>query len=127
MKMMNMQCGMILILFLVVLIVVVFGLYIGMKLFLMYQEYYLVWLVMKSLVKELGVGNMEFGCVQDLFFKCLYINYFENVKLVNVIFDCIDGGWNMKVNYEVCWVMIGNFDVVGWFDINQELICSGVE
>lgn len=122
MKMMNMQCGMILILFLVVLIVVGFFFYIGMKLFLMYQEYYVVCLVMKSLVKELGVGSMELVWIQDLFFKCLYINYLENVKLVNVKFDCCDNGWIFKVNYEVCCLLVGNLDVVGKFDLFQDLI-----
>ncbi|MDY0954391.1 MAG: DUF4845 domain-containing protein [Stenotrophomonas rhizophila] len=127
MKTMNTQRGMTLTSFLAVLIVVAFGLYVGMKLFPMYQEYYSVRSAMKSLAKEPGVGNMEPARVQDLFFKRLYINYSENVKPANVKFDRIDGGWNMKVNYEVRRELIGNLDVVGKFDTNQELTRAGVD
>jgi len=121
------QRGITLTSFLVVLIVVAFGLYIGMKLFPMYQEYYAVRSAMKSLAKEPGVGNMEPRRIQDMFFKRLYINYSENVKPADVKFDRIDGGWNMKVYYEVRREMIGNLDVVGKFDSNQELTRSGAD
>jgi len=98
MKNMTSQRGITLTSFLVVLIVVAFFLYIGMKLFPMYQEYYAVRSAMKSLAKEPGVGNMEPRRIQDMFFKRLYINYSENVKPADVKFDRIDGGWNMKVS-----------------------------
>jgi len=127
MKNMTSQRGITLTSFLVVLIVVAFFLYIGMKLFPMYQEYYAVRSAMKSLAKEPGVGNMEPRRVQDMFFKRLYINYSENVKPADVKFDRIDGGWNMKVYYEVRREMIGNLDVVGKFDSNQELTRSGAD
>lgn len=64
-----------------------FFLYIGMKLFPMYQEYYAVRSAMKSLANEPGVGSMEPARIQDLFFKRLYINYSDNVKPANVKFD----------------------------------------
>ncbi|MDX3936194.1 MAG: DUF4845 domain-containing protein [Stenotrophomonas maltophilia] len=127
MKNMTSQRGITLTSFLVVLIVVAFFLYIGMKLFPMYQEYYAVRSAMKSLAKEPGVGNMEPRRIQDMFFKRLYINYSENVKPADVKFDRIDGGWNMKVYYEVRREMIGNLDVVGKFDSNQELTRSGAD
>ena len=127
MKNMTSQRGITLTSFLVVLIVVAFFLYIGMKLFPMYQEYYAVRSAMKSLAKEPGVGNMEPHRIQDMFFKRLYINYSENVKPADVKFDRIDGGWNMKVYYEVRREMIGNLDVVGKFDSNQELTRSGAD
>ncbi len=127
MKNMTSQRGITLTSFLVVLIVVAFFLYIGMKLFPMYQEYYAVRSAMKSLAKEPGVGNMEPRRIQEMFFKRLYINYSENVKPADVKFDRIDGGWNMKVYYEVRREMIGNLDVVGKFDSNQELTHSGAD
>ncbi|HAV73205.1 MULTISPECIES: DUF4845 domain-containing protein [Gammaproteobacteria] len=127
MKNMTSQRGITLTSFLVVLIVVAFFLYIGMKLFPMYQEYYAVRSAMKSLAKEPGVGNMEPRRIQEMFFKRLYINYSENVKPADVKFDRIDGGWNMKVYYEVRREMIGNLDVVGKFDSNQELTRSGAD
>lgn len=127
MKTMNTQRGMTLTSFLAVLIVVAFGLYIGMKLFPMYQEYYAVRSALKGLAKEPGVGNMEPARVQEMFFKRLDISFSENVKPSNVKFDRVNSGWNMKVNYEVRRPLVGNLDVVGKFDTNQELTANGVD
>ena len=127
MKTMNTQRGMTLTSFLVVLIVVAFGLYIGMKLFPMYQEYYSVRSAMKSLAKEPGIGSMAPANIQELFFKRLYINYSDNVKPANVKFDRRDNGWTLKVNYEVRRQLVGNLDVVGKFDSSQDLTRSGAE
>ena len=119
------QGGLSLLGFLVVLAVVGFAAYIGMKLFPMYQEYYSVRTALKSLSNEPGVGDMDPSKIQDLFFRRLYINYSENVKPGNVKIERIDGGWNMKVNYEVRRPLVGNLDVVGKFDRTQELTRRG--
>lgn len=121
------QSGMTLTSFVVVLAVVGFGLYIGMKLFPMYQEYYSVRTAMKGLANEAGSANMDPSKLQDLFFRRLYINYSENVKKEDVKFERIDGGWRMKVNYEVRRELVGNLDVVGKFDTSQDMIGRGVE
>lgn len=115
------QSGLSLLGFLVVLAVVGFAAYIGMKLFPMYQEYYSVQSAMKGLANEPGVADMDPAKVQDLFFRRLYINYSENVKPQNVKFERIEGGWKMRVNYEVRRPLIGNLDVVGRFDKTQDL------
>ena len=125
MKTMNTQRGMTLTSFLTVLIVVGFFIYIGMKLFPMYQEYYAVRSAAKSLANEPGVGDMDPSKIESLFFKRLYINYSENVKEENVKIERIDSGWNMKVNYEVRRSLVGNLDVVGVFDISQDLTRHG--
>ena len=125
MKTMNTQRGMTLTSFLAVLIVVGFFLYIGMKLFPMYQEYYAVRSAMKSLAKEPGVGSMEPARIQDLFFKRLYINYSENVKPQNVKIRRADNGWQIDVQYEVRRPLIGNLDVVGKFHATQTLTRGG--
>jgi hypothetical protein len=111
--------------FLVVLAVVGFAAYLGMKLFTMYQEYYAVRTATKSLASEPGVGDMDPSKIQDMFFKRLYISYSESVKPENVKFERIDSGWNMKVNYEVRRSLVGNLDVVGVFDISQDLTRRG--
>ncbi|QBG87641.1 DUF4845 domain-containing protein [Xanthomonas oryzae] len=121
------QSGMTLMSFVVVLAVVGFGLYIGMKLFPMYQEYYSVRAAMKGLANEPGSANMDPSKLQDLFFRRLYINYSENVKKEDVKFERIEGGWRMKVNYEVRRELVGNLDVVGKFDTAQDLTKRGVE
>ena len=119
------QSGLSLVGFLVVLAVVGFAAYVGMKLFPMYQEYYSVHSAMKGLANEPGVADMDPAKVQDLFFRRLYINYSENVKPQNVKFERMEGGWKMRVNYEVRRPLVGNLDVVGKFDKTQELTRRG--
>ena len=119
------QSGLSLVGFLVVLAVVGFAAYVGMKLFPMYQEYYSVQSAMKGLANEPGVADMDPAKVQDLFFRRLYINYSENVKPQNVKFERMEGGWKMRVNYEVRRPLVGNLDVVGKFDQTQELTRRG--
>ena len=119
------QGGLSLLGFLVVLAVVGFAAYVGMKLFPMYQEYYSVQSAMKGLANEPGVADMDPAKVQDLFFRRLYINYSENVKPQNVKFERTEGGWKMRVNYEVRRPLVGNLDVVGRFDSTQELTRHG--
>lgn len=119
------QGGITLISFLIVLGVVGFAAFIGMKLFPMYQEYYSVKSSMKGLESEPGIGDMDPSKIQDLFFRRLYINYSENVKPNHVKFERTDGGWLMRVNYEVRRPLVGNLDVVGRFDTTQELTRRG--
>jgi hypothetical protein len=107
--------------FLVVLAVVGFAAYIGMKLFPMYQEFYAVKTAAKGLASEPGVGDMDPSRIQDLLFRRLDISYSENVKPQNVKIDRIEGGWNLKISYEVRRPMIGNLDVVGNFNVSQDL------
>lgn len=119
------QSGLSLVGFLVVLAVVGFAAYVGMKLFPMYQEYYSVRTAMKGLANEPGIADMDPAKVQDLFFRRLYINYSESVKPQNVKFERTDGGWKMRVNYEVRRPLVGNLDVVGKFDTTQDLTRRG--
>ena len=119
------QRGMTLVSFVVVLAVVGFAAYIAMKLFPMYQEYYAVRTAAKSLAGEPGVGDMDPYKIQEMFFRRLYISYSKNVKRENVKIDRIEGGWNMKVNYEIRKPLVGNLDVVGVFDVTQDLTRQG--
>jgi hypothetical protein len=121
------QSGITLMSFLIVLAVVGFAAFIGMRLFPMYQEYFAVKSSLKGLATEPGVGDMDPAKIQDLFFRRLYINYSENVKPANIKIERMDGGWKMKVNYEVRRELVGNLDVVGKFDIAQDLTRQGVE
>lgn len=121
------QRGMTLTSFLVVLVVAGFFVYVGMKLFPMYQEFYAVRTAMKSLAREPGIASMQPASIQSLFFKRLYINYSDNVKPSNVKFDRRHSGWSLHVNYEVRRPLIGNLDVVGTFDATQDLTASGAE
>lgn len=121
------QGGLSLVGFLIVLAVMGFAAYVGMKLFPMYQEYYAVRSAMKSLANEPGVGTMAPAQIQDLFFKRLYINYSDNVKPSNVKFNRRDNGWTLNVSYEVRRPLVGNLDVVGKFESSQDLVRSGAQ
>src|SRR3546814_2598643 len=74
------QRGMTLMSFIIVLAVVGFAAYIGMKLFSMYSEYYSVRQALKGLQAEPGIAKQDPAKIKNLFFRRLNISYSENVK-----------------------------------------------
>ncbi|MFC6838653.1 DUF4845 domain-containing protein [Xanthomonas theicola] len=121
------QSGMTLTSFVVVLAVVGFFAYIGMKLFPMYMEYYAVRSAMKGLAAEAGSADMDPAQAKLLLFRRLDISYSGSVQPDDVKFDRIDSGWKMHVAYEVRKPLLANLDVVGKFDITQDLTTRGGE
>lgn len=121
------QRGMTLMSFIVVLAVVGFAAYIGMKLFSMYSEYYSVRQALKGLQAEPGIAKQDPAKIKNLFFRRLNISYSENVKPEHVTLQRRqDGpGWDMEVNYEVRKELVGNLDVVGKFHADEELTNVG--
>ena len=119
------QGGMTLIGFIIVLALVGFFAYIAMKLVPMYSEYYSVKQALKGLQAEPGIANRDPGKIQDLFFRRLYISYAENVKPEHVKIERVDGGWNMRVDYEVRKPLMANLDVVGKFSADEKLTNRG--
>ncbi|NYZ63101.1 DUF4845 domain-containing protein [Luteimonas deserti] len=119
------QRGITLLGFIIVLAVIGFFAYVGMKLFPMYSEYYSVKSALKGLANESGVAASDPARIQDLFFRRLYISYSENVKPQNVKIRRVDNGWQMDVQYEVRRPLIGNLDVVGKFHATQMLRRGG--
>ena len=119
------QGGMTLIGFVIVLAVVGFFAYVGMKLFPMYSEYYAVKQALKGLSTEAGIANTDPAKIQDLFFRRLYISYAEDVKPEHVKIERIDAGWKMTVAYEVRRPLIYNLDVVGKFNASENLTRRG--
>ena len=121
------QRGMTLLSFIVVLAVVGFAAYIGMKLFSMYSEYYSVRQALKGLQAEPGIAKQDPAKIKNLFFRRLNISYSENVKPEHVTLQRRqDGpGWDMEVNYEVRKELVGNLDVVGKFHADEELTNVG--
>ena len=113
------QGGMTLTSFLMVLAVVGFALYIGMKLFPMYQEFYAVKTSMKALANE--PGSSDPSKASEMFFKRMDMNYSDSVKRDNIKFDRIEGGVRMVVTYEVRRPLVGNLDIVGNFENSQDL------
>lgn len=111
--------------FLAILVVVGSLLFVGMKILPMYQEFYAVKAAMKGVAGEPGSANMNRAKVMDLFFRRLDMSYSNNVKPANVKIERSPGGLKMKVYYEVRKPMIGNIDVVGRFEAEQELTGRG--
>ena len=119
------QGGMTLIGFVIVLGVIGFFAYIAMRLVPMYSEYYAVKQALKGLEAEPGIANRDPAKIQDLFFRRLYISYAENVKPEHVKIERVDGGWNMRVDYEVRKPLMANLDVVGKFSADEQLSNRG--
>ena len=121
------QAGMTLTSFLVVLAVVGFALFIGMKLFPMYQAYYCVRSALKSIAAEPGSGSLDPSKVQELFFKRMDMNYADDLRPGDLKIERTGDGLRMVVSYEVRREMIGNLDVVGKFNASQDLKRTGSE
>ena len=113
------QSGMTLLSFIVVMAVVGFALYIVMKLFPMYNEYFSVRTALKGVAAEPGVTQKSPGEIEDMFFRRLYISYSDNVKPENVRIEQTGGGMVMHKP------LVGNLDVVGKFDTQQQLGSGG--
>ncbi|WP_051176448.1 DUF4845 domain-containing protein [Luteimonas mephitis] len=121
------QRGMTLLGFIIVLGLVGFFAYIGMKLFPMYSEYYSVKQAIRGLQAEPGIANTDPGRIKNLFFRRLNISYSDNVKPENVKLERSQNGvgWDMTVDYEVRKGLVGNLDVVGKFHADGKLANVG--
>ena len=111
--------------FLVVLAVVGFAAFVGMKLFPMYQEFYAVKAAAKGLAEQPGVADMDPAKIRDLLARRFDIGYVSTVKGENIKIERIEGGWNLSINYEVRKPLVYNLDVVGKFDVSQDLTRRG--
>jgi Tfp pilus assembly protein PilE len=119
------QSGMTLISFVIVAAVVGFFLYIAMKLFPMYQEFFAVKSAMKGIAAEAAGANQSPAQIKEKFFKRLYINYSNNVKPEHVRIENKGNGQTMYVNYEVRVPVMYNIDAVGKFSAEQSLGGAG--
>src|SRR3546814_1354085 len=93
------QRGMTLMSFIIVLAVVGFAAYIGMKLFSVYSEYYSVRQALKGLQAEPGIAKQDTAKIKNLFFRRLNLSYSEHVKPEPVTLQRRqDGpGWDREV------------------------------
>ncbi|MBU8976229.1 MULTISPECIES: DUF4845 domain-containing protein [unclassified Lysobacter] len=115
------QSGMTLIGFVIVLGVVGVFIYMGMKVIPMYSEYFAVKQALKQMSQESGISQQDPGRIKDAFFRRLYVSYADNVKPADVKLARRDSGYLMTVDYEVRRQLIGNFDIVGHFNAEQQL------
>jgi hypothetical protein len=121
------QRGMTLLSFVIVLAVVGFAAYIGMKLFPMYSEFYSVKQALKRLQNEPGIANQDPSKIKDMLFRNFDISYVDSVKPENVKLERAENtvGWKIDVEYEVRKPLVGNLDIVGKFHDTQMLSNAG--
>lgn len=120
----NRQRGLTLIGFVVVLALLGFFAYVGMKLFPVYTEYYSVVQAMNGVQSEPGVSEMSPARIEDLLFRRFYISYVESVKPENVRVQRKEG-LTLNVKYEVRRPLIYNLDFVASFDKTVDLTRQG--
>lgn len=105
---------------LVVLVVVGFFAYLGMKLFPVYSEYYSVVSAMRGLAKEDGVRGLGADAIRQRFEKRLYMSYVKSVKPNNVRVTT-QGNPQIRVRYEVREPLFGNIEFIATFDRTETL------
>ncbi|MFA5589781.1 MAG: DUF4845 domain-containing protein [Lysobacteraceae bacterium] len=120
MKSVKKQSGLTLMSFLIVLVVVGFFIFIGMKLFPVYNEYWSVVTDMKGLAAEPGVKQLSPEQVRDRLFRRFDISYVDSVKPQNVKITR-QNGYQLNVAYEVRRNLMYNLDFVAVFDKTVEL------
>ena len=120
MKRVSTQSGLTLMSFLIVLVVAGFFIYIGMKLFPVYTEYYSVVSNMKGLAEEPGVKQLSDAQVRERLRKRFDISYIDSVKPQNIKLERKDG-YQLTIAYEVRRNLMYNLDFVAVFDKTVEL------
>ncbi len=110
------QKGMSLVGFLIVLAMVIFFAYLGMRIAPIYIEFYSVKQAMDGIAKEPGSANYSPFDLKDRFMNRLYVSYSDgNVKPENIRVVRNNGVW-LVVKYDVRKPVMGNLDVIASVD-----------
>ena len=114
------QEGLSLVGFVIVLSLVIFVSFIGMKIVPIYMEYYSVVSAMNGVASERGSANMTPYDIRVKVLNRLYVSYSENVKEKHIKLTR-GNGVHLRIAYEVRTPVIGNLDVVASFDRSVRL------
>lgn len=110
------QKGLSIIGFLMVLSLIIFGFYIGMRIGPIYIEYYSVVSAMNGVASERGSAQKTPFELKRGTLDRLYVSYATNNVKENNIKVVRRNGVHLRVTYEVRKPLIGNLDVVASFD-----------
>lgn len=110
------QKGLTLIGFLIVLSVVIFATYIGMRIGPIYMEYYSVVSAMNGVAKERGAAQISLFEARRKVLDRLYVSYASNNVTEKHIKIVRRNGVFLNIAYEVRKPLLGNLDVVAKFD-----------
>lgn len=120
MKRMSTQSGLTLMSFLIVLCVVGFFIFLGMKLFPVYSEYSSVVTDMKGLAAEPGVERLTPEQIRARLMTRFDLSYVDSVKPQDIKI-VRQNGYQLQVAYEVRRNMMYNLDFVAVFDKTVQL------
>ena len=113
---MRKEKGLTLIGFGLVLVLVVFFAYVGMRLVPLYLEYHAVVNAMEVLQDDPMAGKLSPGAIRERIMRSLYVSYAsDNIQRNDITIKRQDGV-QVRVAYEVRRPMIGNVDVIVSFD-----------
>ena len=109
------QRGVTLIGFVIMLAVVGFFIYCGMKVVPMYTEFFAVKKALKATADDASGGPVEANLLRSDFMKRISVDYADNIKPQHFSVQPGSGGPTLKVDYEVRTPLVANFDIVGNF------------
>lgn len=121
------QRGLTLIGFLIVLIIAAFFVFIVMKLFPVYSEYYAVRQSLTALQQEPGIASKTPEQVRGLLERKWYISYVKTPKLKDVKVTRRGGDYIVNVAYERRGNLLYNLDYIATFDKTVSLTRQGVD
>jgi Tfp pilus assembly protein PilE len=114
--------GMTLMSFLMILVVVGFFAYIGMRLFPIYTQYYSAVTDMKKVAQAPGAANKSITTLRSEIERYYYVSYVTDAKPKEHI-KIVTGpaGKELNLSYEVRSPLIYNLDVIAKFDHSEPL------
>ena len=127
MKRISTQSGLTLMSFLIVLCVVGFFIFIGMKLFPVYNEYFSVVTDMKGLAAEPGVHNLTPQQIRDRLDRRFNISYVDSVQPKDIKVTKVGNGYDLTIAYEVRRNLMYNLDFVAVFEKTVKLDGKGID
>lgn len=111
------QNGLTLIGFFIVLTMVLFFAYAGMRVIPMYLEYYSLVHAMDTMKSEPKAKTMSPGQIKQNLRTKLWVSYSDNnIQDKHIRISKKTNGINVRVKYEVRKPFLGNIDIIGHFD-----------
>jgi len=111
------QEGLTLIGFLIVLVMVLFFAYAGMRVIPMYLEYHALGNALSKLENDPAASSMTPQKIKTSIQNSLWASYADNnIKPEHIHISKKSGGINVRVKYEVRKPFLGNIDIIGSFD-----------
>ena len=111
------QEGLTLIGFLIVLVMVLFFAYAGMRVIPMYLEYHALGNALSKLENDPAASSMTPQKIKTSIQNSLWASYANNnIKPEHIHVSKKSGGINVRVKYEVRKPFLGNIDIIGSFD-----------